>query len=70
MQKHCKPLKKLGRTSAHRRALLRNLATSLIIHERIITTAPKAKALKTWVDKVGDYYYSISIQFIIPGSPL
>ena len=35
---------KLGRTTSHRRSLLRNMATSLIIEERIETTVPKAKA--------------------------
>jgi large subunit ribosomal protein L17 len=43
---------KLGRTTAHRRSLLRNLATSLIIEERIETTVPKAKALRPQVEKM------------------
>jgi len=43
---------KLGRTTSHRRSLLRNLATSLIIEERIETTIPKAKALKPIVEKM------------------
>lgn len=38
--------RKLGRTSEHRKALLRNLCTSLIVHERVITTLPKAKELR------------------------
>ncbi len=50
--KHRKKLKKLNRTAAHRRALLRNLATSLVLHNRIQTTVPKAKALKRVADKL------------------
>ena len=38
--------RKLGRNTEHRRALLRNLVTSLILEERIVTTAPKAKAAR------------------------
>ena len=44
--------KKLGRTAAHRRAMTRNMATSLIEHERITTTLPKAKALRPVVEKL------------------
>jgi large subunit ribosomal protein L17 len=43
---------KLGRTTSHRRSLLRNLATSLIVEERIETTIPKAKALRPIVEKM------------------
>lgn len=43
---------KLGRESSHRRAMLRNLATSLVTHERITTTLPKAKALRSVVEKM------------------
>jgi large subunit ribosomal protein L17 len=43
---------KLGRTTAHRRSLLRNLVTSLIIEERIETTIPKAKALRPPLEKM------------------
>jgi large subunit ribosomal protein L17 len=43
---------KLGRTTAHRRSLLRNLVTSLIIEERIETTVPKAKALRPQLEKM------------------
>jgi large subunit ribosomal protein L17 len=43
---------KLGRTTSHRRSLLRNLATSLILEERIETTVPKAKALRPVVEKM------------------
>ena len=41
--RHLKQGRKLGRTTAHRKALLRNLATALLEHERIITTEPKAR---------------------------
>jgi large subunit ribosomal protein L17 len=43
---------KLGRTTSHRRSLLRNMVTSLIIEERIETTVPKAKALRPTAEKM------------------
>ena len=43
---------KLGRNTAHRRSLLRNLVTSLIVEERIETTVPKAKAMRPHVEKM------------------
>ncbi len=43
---------KLGRNTEHRRALLRNLVTSLIVEERIETTLPKAKAMRPHVEKM------------------
>jgi large subunit ribosomal protein L17 len=43
---------KLGRNTSHRRALLRNLVTSLILEERIETTVTKAKALRPHVEKM------------------
>ena len=44
--------RKLGRDSAHRKALLRNLSTSLIVHERLETTEKKAYELRSYVDKL------------------
>jgi len=44
--------RKLGRTSAHRIAMLRNMAASLIKHEQITTTLPKAKELRPYVEKL------------------
>lgn len=44
--------RKLQRTSSHRAALLRNLAASLIKHEQILTTTPKAKELRPYVEKL------------------
>src|SRR5271163_1062414 len=43
---------KLGRNTAHRRSLLRNLVTSVIVEERVETTIPKAKAAKPIVEKM------------------
>jgi large subunit ribosomal protein L17 len=43
--------RKLGRKTEHRLALLRNLCTSLISHERIITTLPKAKELRPFAER-------------------
>ncbi len=50
--RHLKKTPKLGRDSAHRKALLRNLATELFRHERIETTLAKAKALRRVADKL------------------
>ena len=50
--RHLNQGRKLGRTTAHRKALLRNLATALLEHERIITTEPKAKELRRVADKL------------------
>ena len=44
--------RKLGRTTPHRRALLRNLATALFERERIRTTLPKAKELRPFAEKL------------------
>ena len=44
--------RKLGRTSAHRTAMFANMAASLIKHEQIITTLPKAKELRPFVEKL------------------
>ena len=48
--RHQKKINHLGRKSAHRKAMLSNMATSLIIHKRIHTTVAKAKALRTFVE--------------------
>src|SRR5258708_28475755 len=50
--RHRKVAKKLGRNTSHRRPLLRNLVTSLIMEERIETTPAKAKAMRPHVDKM------------------
>jgi ribosomal protein L17 len=44
--------RKLGRTSAHRIAMLRNMSASLIKHEQIKTTLPKAKELRPYIEKL------------------
>jgi large subunit ribosomal protein L17 len=50
--RHRKLKRKLGRTSAHREALLRNLATSLFLYEKIITTVAKAKELRKMAERM------------------
>ena len=44
--------RKLGRKSAHRTSMFRNMVTSLVQHERIRTTLPKAKELRHFADRV------------------
>ena len=48
--RHGKKINHLGRTASHRRALLSNLAISLITHKRINTTVAKAKALQRYIE--------------------
>lgn len=48
--RHNKAVNHLGRKSGHRKALLSNMAASLILNKRIITTVAKAKALKSYVE--------------------
>lgn len=48
--RHGDKVNNLGRKSAHRKAMLANLASSLILHKRINTTVAKAKALRTYVE--------------------
>lgn len=48
--RHNRKINHLGRQAAHRKALLANLANSLIMHKRINTTVAKAKALKMYVE--------------------
>jgi large subunit ribosomal protein L17 len=50
--RHLNGYRKLGIVSSHRRALLRNMATSLLKHERIETTLPKAKELRRVVERM------------------
>jgi len=50
--RHQLATKQLGRNTSHRRALLRNLVTSLIMEERIETTPAKAKAMRPHVEKM------------------
>jgi large subunit ribosomal protein L17 len=48
--RHSRVINHLGRTSSHRKAMLANMATSLILHKRITTTTAKAKALRSFVE--------------------
>jgi large subunit ribosomal protein L17 len=50
--RHGKVHRKLGRHSSHRMAMLANMAASLIKHEQIVTTLPKAKELRPIVEKL------------------
>ena len=50
--RHRKAGKRLGRNSAQRKALLRSMVTSLLEHERIVTTTPKAKEVRRIADKM------------------
>lgn len=50
--RHRKAHRKLGRTSSHRKAMLANMAVALIKHEQIVTTLPKAKELRPYVEKL------------------
>jgi len=48
--RHSRAFNHLGRTSSHRKSMMANMASSLILHKRITTTVAKAKALKTYVE--------------------
>ena len=48
--RHNKKFNHLGRTSSHRKAMLANMASSLILHKRIQTTVAKAKAVRIYVE--------------------
>ncbi len=50
--RHGKKHNHLGRTTSHRKAMLSNMATSLILHKRITTTLAKAKALRVFVEPI------------------
>ena len=50
--RHNKTVNHLGRQASHRKALMANMAVSLILHKRISTTLAKAKALRTYVEPI------------------
>ena len=50
--RHGNAHRKLGRTASHRTAMFANMAASLIKHEQIVTTLPKAKELRPFVEKL------------------
>ena len=53
--RHQKKGRKLNRTASHRKALLSNLAASLVIHKKIRTTEAKGKELRTYVERLVTY---------------
>lgn len=53
--RHLKAGRKLNRTSSHRKAMLNNMAMSIIEHERITTTLPKAKEVRSTVERLITY---------------
>ena len=50
--RHRKQGRKLNRTQSHRKAMFANMAASLIEHEQIVTTLPKAKEMRSFADKL------------------
>lgn len=50
--RHRKAGRRLGRTTPHRLAMVRNMVTSVLEHERIVTTTPKAKEVRRVVEKM------------------
>ncbi len=72
--RHLKRGRKLNRKASHRKALLRNLAASLIIHKRIKTTDAKAKELRTFVEplitfaKQGTLHARRQVLRVFPGT--
>ena len=50
--RHRNAVHKLGRNTSHRRALLRNLVTSILLEDRVVTTVAKAKAARPHVEKL------------------
>ena len=54
--RHGDKINNLGRTAAHRKSMLANMACSLIQHKRINTTLAKAKAVKVFVDRLHNKY--------------
>lgn len=53
--RHQKKGRKLNRTASHRKALLSNLASSLVLHKKITTTEAKSKELRTYVERLVTY---------------
>ena len=53
--RHLKKGRKLNRTSSHRKAMLSNMASSLVFYKRIKTTVPKAKTLSPYIERLVTY---------------
>ena len=60
--KHGRKGKKLNRTSSHRKALMSNLVSSLVIHKQIITTDAKAKELRRYAERLVTYAKKDNLQ--------
>ena len=69
--RHRKKFNHLGRKTAHRKAMLANMACSLIEHKRINTTLPKAKAVRQFVEPLITIYepkaYPILLSYLAQG---
>ena len=53
--RHNRKVKKLNRTSSHRKALMSNMASSLVVHKQIRTTDAKAKELRRYAERLVTY---------------
>ena len=62
--RHGKAGKRLGRTGSHKKAMVRNMVTSLFEHERIVTTTPKAKEVRNPEREYFDSFYRDAEGFI------
>ena len=62
---HKKKFNHLSRTSAHRKAMLSNMAASLILNKRISTTVPKAKALKIYVEPLKTITPILAVLYLV-----
>ena len=62
--RHRKKGRKLSRTASHRKAMLRNMATSLFQHERVTTTEAKAKELRPYAERLKSASEGLNVEFV------